>query len=216
MLKRPQQSKRRIAAELGARADELAQLLLACALEDLAAWPGAVCLAPASPDQLGWAETLSTGTGRRYLLAQRSGNLGQRIVQIDGLLRTQGEQRVIMLGTDCPTLDAHYLAQANAALHTHEVVLGPARDGGVVLMGSARPWPDLAPLPWSTADLDTALAERCRAAGCRVARLAQLADVDTVADVRGLALKLTGDARASRRALSAWLAEQPDLLQTPS
>ena len=216
MLKRPQQSKRRIAAELGARADELAQLLLACALEDLAAWPGAVCLAPASPDDLGWAETLSTGAGRRYLLAQRGGNLGERIVQIDGLLRTQGEHRVIMLGTDCPTLNAHYLAQANAALDTHDVVLGPARDGGVVLMGSARAWPDLATLPWSTAELAAALAERCRAAGYRIARLSQLADVDSVADVRCLAANLTQDTRVARRALDAWLAEQADVLQTPS
>ena len=167
MLKRPQYSKRRIAEQLGPLADHLAELLLECALQDLKEWPGAICLAPAAAHDLAWAEQLITiSRGRRYLLAQRDGNLGDRIMQIDGLLRAQGERKVIMLGTDCPALDAAYLAEAADALEHHDVVLGPAQDGGVVLMGSGRAWPPLAELPWSSAELAEALRAQCEMAGC--------------------------------------------------
>ena len=205
MLKRPQQSKRRIALQLGPLADELAELLLGCALQDLAEWSGSVCLAPADGADLSWADSLLRNAGRRYLLAQRDGNLGQRIMLIDNLLREMGEQRLIMLGTDCPAMDAPYLSQAAQALRHHNVVLGPARDGGVVLMGSAQPWPPLAGLPWSTPHLAADLAKLCESGGQRVAMLPERGDVDTVDDVLTLNDTLVGDERASRVALRDWL-----------
>ncbi len=206
MLKRPEHSKRRIAGALGSLADELAALLLECALADLKRWPGSVCLAPAHSSDLGWAEgLLRTSAGRRYLFAQRDGNLGERIMQVDGLLRTQGESRIIMLGTDCPALDDAYLATANVALGRCDVVLGPARDGGVVLMGAARPWPNLANLPWSTATLGEQLLALCTQAGCRVEVLDDRSDIDTLADIGDLLPALRNDPRDSRRALATWL-----------
>ena len=56
-------------------------------------------------------------------------------------------------------LNAAYLAQAAAALATHDAVLGPAEDGGYVLVGARRPvaFPEVR---WSTphAFADTAAA----------------------------------------------------------
>jgi glycosyltransferase A (GT-A) superfamily protein (DUF2064 family) len=206
MLKRPQLSKRRIAATLGSLADEVAALLLNCALEDLARWPGSVCLAPANSTDLAWAETLLTNSaGRRYIVAQREGNLGQRIMQVDQLLRSQGEDKIIMLGTDCPTLTAEYIGQADAELKRHAVVLGPARDGGVVLMGASRQWPDLEPLPWSTSRLRQALTSLCEGNGDQVKCLGELADIDNQADLVGLRTSLGNDDRPARQALGRWL-----------
>ncbi len=44
----------------------------------------------------------------------------------------------ILIGTDCPVLDLHYLARAVAALDASDAVFGPAEDGGYVLVGLAR------------------------------------------------------------------------------
>ena len=217
MLKRPQQSKRRIAATLGPLADEVAALLLNCALEDLALWPGAICLAPASSADLAWAETLLTSSaGCRYVVAQSEGNLGQRIMQVDQLLRSQGEEKINMLGTDCPTLTADYLSKANAELEKRSVVLGAARDGGVVLMGASRQWPDLADLPWSTSKLRQALTRLCENTLHPVTCLDERSDIDTQADLMNLRTSLSSDERPARQALTGWLDLHHQLLSAAS
>ena len=41
----------------------------------------------------------------------------------------------MLIGTDCPTIDVGYVKQAFLTLSHQEVVLGPAEDGGYVLIG---------------------------------------------------------------------------------
>jgi len=53
-LKAPARSKRRLATEIGAAATDAAEHLLACALEDAAAWRGPVVLAPAADADADW------------------------------------------------------------------------------------------------------------------------------------------------------------------
>lgn len=45
-------------------------------------------------------------------------------------------QKVILLGGDCVSVDLDYLHQAVDALNHQSVVLGPAEDGGYVLLGT--------------------------------------------------------------------------------
>ena len=47
--------------------------------------------------------------------------------------------RVLLIGTDCPVVDGTALAAAGAMLRTHDAVLGPAEDGGFVLVGTCVP-----------------------------------------------------------------------------
>jgi glycosyltransferase A (GT-A) superfamily protein (DUF2064 family) len=210
MLKHPQRSKTRLAAEIGELAQDAAQRLWACALEDAVDWPGPVCLAPAEADDRAWL--LAQYPALALHLVQGPGNLGQRINHVDRQLRGQGYRQLLFIGTDCPAMNRCYLEQAAAALGESDVVLGPARDGGVVLMGARRAWPELADLPWSTAQLGRALALRCRETGSSVATLAELADVDAAADLRVAAAELREDGRPARRALSQWLAQHSDRL----
>jgi glycosyltransferase A (GT-A) superfamily protein (DUF2064 family) len=81
------------------------------------------------------------------------------------------------------------------------VVLGPALDGGVTCMGSGVPWPELADLPWSSAELHAGLLARCLRAGLTVQNLPPRYDVDVPADLRRLGADLAGDRRPARRAL---------------
>jgi uncharacterized protein len=205
MLKAPQRSKRRLAGAIGDDgATAAAARLAACALEDLAEWPGPAWLAPADNADLDW---LGEAAARHPAIPQGAGNLGSRIDRVSQALRDRGERRQIFIGIDCPELDGRYLRRAAGYLAEHDAVLGPALDGGVVLMGARVPWPRLEPLPWSTGALGAALLAACRADGLAVAALAPKADIDTFADLAGLATRLAHDERPARAALRRWLVE---------
>jgi glycosyltransferase A (GT-A) superfamily protein (DUF2064 family) len=208
MLKAPHRSKRRLATRIGRPAATVAaHHLAACALEDVSAWSGDVCYAPAERRDLKWL-TARVGTAASVVL-QRGANLGERLNHVDAVLRERGVSREIFIGTDCPEIDAEYLREAAAALRKHDAVLGPAADGGVVLMGARRPWPDLAALPWSTPRLHSALARLCRVHGWSLATLGQRRDIDTPGDLASIGTSLAADARPARRALTRWLRNQP-------
>jgi rSAM/selenodomain-associated transferase 1 len=65
---------------------------------------------------------------------QQGADLGQRMhhALVTSLERYTA---VVLVGSDCPQLDVDYLAAAFAALERVPVVLGPAGDGGYVLLG---------------------------------------------------------------------------------
>jgi uncharacterized protein len=205
MLKAPGRSKRRLASEIGHKAAvEAAACLAACALEDLAEWPGAVCVAPAAESDLEWLR--GQVPAAQPVVMQRAGNLGERISHVSRELHGRGVRRQLFIGIDCPELDQAYLQSAAASLEESDAVLGPADDGGVVLMGTRRPWPDLAALPWSTDALHAALRALCEAHGFTVAALEPRTDIDTWADLAGLEGRLGSDRRPARQTLTGWLA----------
>lgn len=47
-------------------------------------------------------------------------------------------QKVLIIGSDCPAVEAGYVAEAVAALDQADVVMGPSDDGGYVLIGARR------------------------------------------------------------------------------
>jgi uncharacterized protein len=199
MFKAPARSKRRLAGTIGAQADELAARLFDCACEDLGAWAGPVCFAPAEAADAAW---LSAAIGAQPLVVlQGEGNLGRRINRVNAALEGAGLARQIFLGIDCPVLDAAYLAEATAALGANDLVIGPAVDGGAVLIATRRLLPALEALPWSTAALGAALQERVDALGWRHAVLQTRADIDTLQDLATAAAALEADPRPARIAL---------------
>jgi len=206
MMKSAARSKRRLAEHVGAqRATQAAQCLLDCASEDLTAWPGPVCIAPSAADER--IDALPADA----VVIQRGGDLGERINHVNEELARRGFERQLFIGIDCPALDVAYLDRAAAALDDCDTVLGPAADGGVVLMGVRGRWPALGALPWSTSALFASLHAACAAAGSNAATLPRLHDVDTLGDLLALRTELLGDARPARQALVRWLMAQTDL-----
>jgi glycosyltransferase A (GT-A) superfamily protein (DUF2064 family) len=195
-------AKQRLAACLGqATAKRIADALLACALEDACDWPGPVVIAPAHPSDYAWAASLLPQQPNIHIVPQPDGNLGERLNAIDQNLRHRGLERLIYIGSDAPVLAAADYAAARAALLTHDSVLKPAADGGLVLMGSRRHWPMLDAMPWSTRHLGSSLAGCCRESGQSLAMLSQGFDVDEGKDVFRLIAELKADERPARRAL---------------
>jgi uncharacterized protein len=117
------------------------------------------------------------------LLAQRGADLGERLAGAQADLHGRGYDRVVLLG-DCPTVEPALLAAAVAALDGADVVLGPARDGGYTLIGTAVPRPEvLVDVEMSTPRVLADTLARAEAAALRVALVAERHDLDTVADL---------------------------------
>lgn len=196
--------KQRIAAAVGSGfAHALGAMLLDTTLEDATAWPGPVVISPARAGDAAWAGGLLSRPAE--VVAQPEGNLGQRLNAVDTALRNTGHQHIFYIGTDAPLLDSAYYARARLTLDQADVVLGPAEDGGVTLMGARQPWPGLATLPWSSPALGKALDRRCRAHGLSVRLLDPQYDVDEAKQLARLHTDLGRDPRPARRALRALL-----------
>src|SRR5207249_1214279 len=123
----------------------------------------------------------------------------------DALPISLGHERALFIGSDAPSLTVSDLLAAHTALDAADVVLAPARDGGVTLMGSRLPWPDLAPLPWSEPTLGAALEQCCRSHARSVTRLPGSYDIDVASDLPTARRALAADDRPARRRLHALL-----------
>ena len=197
--------KQRLASGIGAgRALLIAERLLDCALEDLADWPGPVVIAPDRAEAATWA---SARAPQATCLTQNSGNLGERLNALDRSLRRLGHRQLAFIGSDAPALTASDYQRVLQALAEQDTVLLAARDGGVVLMASNRPWPDLAGLPWSSASLGEALANACRKAGHSLAICGESFDIDEQTDLALALQALADDPRPARRRLLQTLRE---------
>src|SRR5262249_38025920 len=73
---------------------------------------------------------------------QQGEDLGERMRACLSELLAAGWKRVVILGSDCPSLPQEILGMAVAALRDREVVLGPARDGGYYLVGARTVTPE--------------------------------------------------------------------------
>lgn len=132
--------------------------------------------------------------------SQQGGDLGERMHAAIAAVCARG-RRAILIGTDCPVLDAGYLLAADAALRDGaDVVIGPVEDGGYVLIGMTRPQPRLfVDMPWSTPTVRTQTVRRAAELRLDVVVLKELWDVDDEAGYRRWQqLAATADRRPSK------------------
>ncbi|MEQ1785210.1 MAG: TIGR04282 family arsenosugar biosynthesis glycosyltransferase, partial [Hyphomonadaceae bacterium] len=121
------------------------------------------------------------------LIDQVGDDLGARMQQAFDTLFAQGYQRVFIVGTDIPSLPLDHYKQALALLDSHDVVLGPALDGGYYLIGLKQPRPELfANIAWSTDRVLAATQEKAASLGLKTALLPPWRDVDTIDDLQAL------------------------------
>ena len=116
---------------------------------------------------------------------QGGGDLGQRLQSAFERAFATGVKRAVIIGSDCPAVTAEDIYEAWNGLWTHDVVLGPATDGGYWLIGLRRLQPGLFhQIPWSTETVFGETMKRIRQAGLDVQLLRELSDVDTAHDWR--------------------------------
>ena len=99
----------------------------------------------------------------------------------DGLTR---HESVILVGTDLPLIDRSYIEQAVGALQTHDVVLGPAEDGGYGLVGVKAETPDMfSDIDWGTERVLSQTCARLNRDGLDFGLLPLIWDVDRPDDL---------------------------------
>lgn len=121
------------------------------------------------------------------LVEQPAGDLGERMRRIATLGLAESDA-VILIGNDCPALDGAYLQAACHALQGQPVVIGPAEDGGYVLLGLRRVDAALfSDMPWGTERVFDMTLQRLQQLDWRPALLPALWDVDRPEDLSRLA-----------------------------
>lgn len=126
-------------------------LLLDCATALSATQAAAklVAFAPAHAEDA--LRTLLAPIGEFEYVPQIEADLGQRMEALMQWAFAQGAERVVLVGSDSPSLPAAYIDEGLALLREKEVVLGPSTDGGYYLVGrrkgASRIFQDVA---WST------------------------------------------------------------------
>lgn len=121
------------------------------------------------------------------LIDQVGDDLGARMQQAFETMFAGGYRRVLIVGTDVPTLPFDHYKQALALLETNDLVLGPAFDGGYYLIGLKRTAPDLfTGIPWSTDQVLKLTQEKAAKLGLKISLLSPWRDVDTIDDLQAL------------------------------
>lgn len=123
------------------------------------------------------------GTDLTYQL-QEEGDLGERMSCTFQVAFEQGAERVIIIGSDCPDVDDLKLREAFQTLQQHDLVLGPAIDGGYYLIGLRQFIPQLFfNIAWSTSVVLQQTIAIAQSLSLNVAYLTPLADVDYPEDL---------------------------------
>jgi hypothetical protein len=113
---------------------------------------------------------------------QQGTNLGERMSHA---LASVAPAPVVLIGSDCPSLDAKNIRDAFAALEQdNQVVFAPAEDGGYVLIGMQRLVPELfINMPWSSSQVTITTRARLYDLELRWKELSIQWDVDRPEDV---------------------------------
>lgn len=118
---------------------------------------------------------------------QIGANFGERLANAFEDVFAKGFDRVIAIGNDCATLTTGHLETALELLDRRSVVLGPALDGGLYLIGIEKSIYDreaFIALPWETTQLQQAVADWTARKGKLPFWMEALADIDTAADLQ--------------------------------
>ena len=116
---------------------------------------------------------------------QHGGDLGERILA--AMLQALNDSDfVVLVGSDCPVMDGDYLSQAFSQLAGGvDMVLGPAEDGGYVLLGARDCHQHLFEnVPWGTSRVLEITRQRIESLALDCVELETLWDVDLLADLR--------------------------------
>ena len=181
-------AKTRLIPALGAKgAADLARDMLIHTLDQaLAAGVQAVelCMSPAPSDPAWQGVPLPRAVEQTD---QGDGDLGARISRALGRALALQQGPVLVIGTDCPALNAAQLSEAARQLGHYDAVLLPASDGGYVLIGLQAPCPSLfTDMAWSTPVVATETLRRMARVGLNVWQGPTLHDIDEPSDLKYL------------------------------
>lgn len=126
------------------------------------------------------------------LYPQQGGDLGERMLCAVQESLTEFQQ-VILIGSDIPGIDQNLLEQACAELRQHDLVLGPAMDGGYYLIGLKSVAPFLfRSIEWGSGQVLKQTLQAARRHQLQTVLLPELQDIDRWQDLTAWAGRTEG------------------------
>lgn len=128
---------------------------------------------------------------KRIYKQQSEGDLGQKMfAAISDHL--SDKRSILLIGSDCPAVSSSHLFAAFAALRRHDIVLGPAHDGGYYLIGAGKTVtaeilaPVFTNIPWGDDGVLKRTLEKAADLNLSWHLLPKLHDIDTPDDLKYL------------------------------
>ena len=122
-------------------------------------------------------------TNELTMIRQEGKDLGDRMSHA---ISTSLERyaKAIIIGTDCPEYSADYIERAISVLDDKDVVIGPAKDGGYVLIGMKQFYPNLfTHIEWGQSSVLSKTLKKIDEKSLQYQLLPALHDIDIPADL---------------------------------
>ena len=205
LIKRPsfRRGLPQLSSDLGpATSLDIAEHLLACAMEDARSFPGRVVLVISRSQDEEWARSLlenveilvSDGRGKAHMLGA-----------VDGSLRQLGHQKIIYMDTRSPLLDQRDYFEMIARLAKWDVAVRSDPLGRLVLLASQTGFPVDNALTWETPKAALELVQQCEAEGLEVFESTSDKYLDVGGDLYLLAEALKAQPRPARQSMAKYL-----------
>jgi uncharacterized protein len=122
-----------------------------------------------------------------HLLEQRRDGLGDALSYAFERHLAEEFDRVVLIGSDNPSLPRGPIEQACEALDEHDLTIGPTTDGGYYLIGMRALHPSLfEDISWSTPRVYAQTLAQAKRLALRVRAVAEWYDVDEACDLERL------------------------------
>lgn len=121
------------------------------------------------------------------VLLQRGRTFGTRLANVVADVLALGYEKISVVGNDCPMLSHRDFQKSFGFISDTSVVLGPAKDGGIYLLGLPRTFlesnVELAKAAWKQSSLFTDLIASFTGQNFDVLLLREKQDLDTLSDL---------------------------------
>jgi rSAM/selenodomain-associated transferase 1 len=118
-------------------------------------------------------------------ITQQGNDLGEKMHNAFKDRFEKSYEHICLIGSDIYELNPDILNQAFIHLEDHNLVLGPAADGGYYLIGMNKPHELLFNnIKWSTSEVLSKTIERAQRTGLTYSLLPVLNDIDDLEDIR--------------------------------
>ncbi|MEX0770856.1 MAG: TIGR04282 family arsenosugar biosynthesis glycosyltransferase [Balneolaceae bacterium] len=120
---------------------------------------------------------------------QPGGNLGKKMERAFASGFNSGYGKIVLIGSDCPTILTRHIEEAFEKLESHDTVLGPSSDGGYYLIGLKELNTSLfQDKPWSSSGLYEQTLTELQDSSLSYCELEELNDIDTADDLESVNL----------------------------
>lgn len=129
---------------------------------------------------------------------QRGSSLGEKMHNAFKFAKTRNNSKVVIIGSDSPSLPAIYVKEAFRRLDVSDVVLGPSHDGGFYLVGLKKPCASIFKgIKWSSKTVLENAIENSGIFSKKISLLKKWYDIDDYAGLARLKKDLKGNLKAA-------------------